>query len=213
VLDDFLKRASGRELGAVLIELGAEMETRIERLRGLGRHREAARAAEASLPTIRQLLSWIASRPEHVSYVSVVRNSLARALAQAGHPAEAMALLEQLMAEEPANGNHIRAAALLQEDLAERVAGSDREAARDLAESLWAKLLKDTLLREHTPTVYWEARYHWLTHQLRHGRPEEVVRGIETERAWHPNLGGPPWQARLLELAERARTAKGAERP
>ncbi|MCZ6698209.1 MAG: hypothetical protein O7D94_04680, partial [Planctomycetota bacterium] len=73
------------------------------------------------------------------------------------------------------------------------------------AESLWARLLSDAKLRDAWPDVYWEARFHWLSHQLRRKRAAEVVRGIESERAWFPELGGPPWQGKILELAAEAR--------
>ena len=73
--------------------------------------------------------------------------------------------------------------------------------------------LKDPTLREHAPAEYWEARYHWLRHQLRHGHNGKVISGIETEKVWHPDLGGPPWQARLLELAEQARAVEETPGP
>ncbi|NUQ48209.1 MAG: hypothetical protein HUU22_19515, partial [Phycisphaerae bacterium] len=57
--------------------------------------------------------------------------------------------------------------------------------------------------------VYWEARYCWLRLRLAGGDAAEVARGIESERAWYPDLGGPPWQARLNELAEQARRQAG----
>jgi hypothetical protein len=115
------------------------------------------------------------------------------------------------MTEDPANGSYVRLAALLQEGLARAAGANDREEALNRAEALWAELLKDPTLRDGAPAEYWEARYNWLKHQLRHGRTAEVVRGIEAERAWYPDLGGPPWQARLLDLAglARASTADG----
>jgi hypothetical protein len=74
--------------------------------------------------------------------------------------------------------------------------------------------LKDASLRDRSPGEYWEARYRWLKHQLRHeGRAAEVLRGIESEKAWHPDLGGPPWQARLLALADQARAMVEASSP
>jgi hypothetical protein len=73
--------------------------------------------------------------------------------------------------------------------------------------------LKDPTLRQQAPAEYWQDRYHWLRHQLGHGHRAEVIKGIETEKVWYPDLGGPPWQARLLELAEQACGAKETKRP
>jgi tetratricopeptide (TPR) repeat protein len=206
VLDEYLAQASGSDIGPALIGLAAEMETDIERLRESGRHDEAARLAESSLPTISQLLEWIQGQPEHKQHVPVVRYSLAKALIQARHGDEAKSLLDQLMADDPANGSYVRSAALLYEDLAP-AAGADRDAVLDKAEALWSRLLADQTLRQRAPAEYWAARYYWLRHQLRHGRAEEVAKGIDTERAFFPDLGGPPWQTRLRELAEQARAA------
>jgi hypothetical protein len=208
VLNDYLGQAPGAEAGAVLIDMAAEMEAEVSRLRQAGRRQDAIRAAEQSIPTIRQLLDWIKTQPAHQKYVPVVRFSLVKALWRAHRRDEAMVLLQQLLVEDPGNGGYVRLAALLQEDVARSAGDSDRRAALDRAESFWAMLLKDPTLREHAPAEYWEARYHWLRHQLRHGHKGEVIRGIETEKVWHPDLGGPPWQARLLELAEQARAAE-----
>ncbi len=211
VLDDYLGEIEGPEVGAVLIELAAEMETEIVRLRDAGRREDAVRMAQNSLPTFRQLLEWIEGQPAHRKHVPVVRFSLAKVLALAGRRDRSMALLEKLMANDSTNGSYVRAAALLQEDITLEAVARQREVAADLAESLWAKLLKDATLRERAPAEYWEARYHWLKHQLRHARASEVLNGIEAEQAWYPDLGGPPWQARLLELARRARMMVGSE--
>ena len=212
-LEDYLSQTPGAELGAVLIGLAAEMEEEINRLREGGHREDATQTAKESIPLIRQLLAWIERQPEHKEHVPVVRLSLAKALAQAGHHNETMTILTQLMADDPGNGSYIRTAALLQEDLSRTGKAAGRETAFEKAESLWARLLKDPSLHARAPAEYWEARFYWLRHQFRHGRTAEVLKGIETERAWHPNLGGPPWQARLLELAEQARVAKGNQPP
>jgi hypothetical protein len=139
-------------------------------------------------------------------------------LAQAGRPQEAIAQIDGLMADNPAEGEYIRTAARLYEDLGRGVgaatsapadgARAARDSALDKAESLWAKLLEDQTLRDRAPEAYWEARYRWLEHQLRHGHAAEVVKGIEAEQAWYPELGGAPWQAKLLDLAQRAQEAQ-----
>jgi uncharacterized protein YoaH (UPF0181 family) len=187
-------------------------------LQTLGRENDATRMAADAVETIRQLLDWIQKQPQYAKHVPTVRYSLVKALAQAGRPQEAMTQLEELMAENASEGEYIRTAARLQEDIARGVgeatttapAGgkrASRNSAMDKAEALWAKLLEDQTLRDRAPEVYWEARYHWLEHQLRHGHADEVIKGIETEQAWYPDLGGAPWQGKLLDLAKRAQAA------
>jgi len=206
LLEVYLKEGSGVDVGGILISLAAEMESEIDRLQRVGRRRDAKQMAVDTLPTIRHLLNWVQQRPEHAEHVSVVRFSLARTLARAGRRDEAMGLLEKLMTDDPSNGGYVREAALLQERIASMDIAADRKAAKALAEALWAKLLEDPSLRETTPAAYWEARYHWLAFQLTHGRAALVLEGIESEQAWYPDLGGPPWQGRLLNLAEEARS-------
>lgn len=213
VLGRFLELSPGPEAGGVLLGLAAEMEGEVARLRSAGRETEAARAAAETVEIIQALDEWVHTQPDTKQgeavrrHAGVVRISLVRALIQAGQHDEALRLLDKAMAEAPDDGNLIRYAARFQEQAAESGAPAKRGAAADRAEALWARLLADAGLREHTPEVYWEARFHWLRHQLRHGHAAEVVRGIETEQAWYPDLGGPPWQARLLELATKARAA------
>lgn len=210
VLETYLKNNPADELGSVLVSLAAEMEAEVKRLQKAGRMQEARRMAGETLPTIRHLLAWIESRPEHMRHVSVVRFSLANMLDQAGKLDDAMREMEGLMDKHPSNGAYLIAAARLQEKIGEEALASDREDTLNKAERLWEKLLNDSQLRTNAPNEYWEARYHWLRHQLRHGKANEVVKGIETEQAWRPDLGGPPWQGLLLELAEEARTSAEA---
>lgn len=210
LLEVYLKEGSGREVGGILMSLAAEMESEIDRLHRVGRLRDAKQMAVDTLPTIRHLLDWVRQRPGCAEHVSVVRFSLARTLARAGRLDESMDVFEKLMASEPSNGAYIREAALLQERIASMDIVADREAAKARAEALWATLLADASLRETAPAVYWEARYHWLARQLVHGRAAMVVEGIASEQAWYPDLGGPPWQGRLLNLAEEARSMREA---
>ena len=214
VLEVYLAQDTGAELGGVLVGLAAEMESEIKRLQRAGRQNEAGRMANETLPTVRHLLDWIRSQPEHRKHVPIVELSLVRTLMQAGKEQEAERQLDELMANHPENGSYVRIAAQLQETIARTASGPQRGAAMDKAESLWARLLKDASLRARSPGEYWEARYRWLKHQLRHdGRATEVLRGIESEKAWHPDLGGPPWQARLLALADQARAMVEAPSP
>ncbi len=211
VLEEYLSKVSGDDAGPALLALAAETEAEVLRLRDAGRPREAAQLAENSLPTMRQLLQWIEEQPRYARHRPIVRFSLARALALAGKRDEALVLLRQLMADDPTAGHYVLAAARTLEEAAADT--PDRSDLADQAESLWAQLLKDPDLRERAPAEYWEARYHWLRHQLRHGRGGEVVKGIESERAWQPDLGGPPWQQRLLRLAEEARSQANPSDP
>jgi len=214
VLEAYLQRDSGAEAGSVLVGLAAGMESEIQRLQREGRQNEARRMAIETLPALRHLLDWIRSQPDRREQVPVVEFSLLRTLEMAGRQDEAVRELDALLAEHPDNGAYVRTAALLQEKIAKRRGGPARDAALEKAESLWAKLLQDPSLRRRAPGHYWEARYHWLKHQLRHpGRAAEVLRGIESEKAWYPDLGGPPWQGRLLQLAEQARSQVEAASP
>lgn len=213
VLEDYLQRDSGAELGSVLVRLAAEMETEIERLKQEGRRPEAKRMAIDTIPTIRHLLDWIKTQPQQKTNLPIVRFSLVKILIQAEKYDEAAGQLESLMSESPDNGIYVRTAALLQEDIARSGTVTDRSVALDRAESLWAELLRDRSLRTAAPNHYWEARYYWLKHQLRHGRAADVLKGIQSERAWRPDLGGPPWQGRLLDLADQAREKIEAAAP
>ncbi len=213
VLEEYLGGDTSRELGAVLLALAAEMEGEIKRLDSAGRREDARRMAIETIPTMTHLLDWIEAQPTGRDHVALVRFSLASTLIVAGREAEALEQLEALVAIEPDNGGYVQKAALLHEDLAVRASPSNKARHLDRAESLWARLLKDPSLLETAPSEYWQARYHWLKHQLRRGRAAEVLSGIESERAWHPDLGGPPWQNRLLLLAEEARLRVETEQP
>ncbi len=205
VLDEYLRGDASEELGAVLLALAAEMEGEIKRLEDAGRREDAKRMAIDTIPTMTHLLRWIEAHPSDRKHVALVRFSLAGTLVLAGRDVEALEYLDALVASEPDNGEYVQKAALLHEERSIRARPSQRSRHQDEAESLWARLLKDPSLRKASPAEYWQARYHWLKHQLRHGRAAQVLKGIESERAWHPDLGGPPWQNRLLLLAEEAR--------
>ena len=213
ILEDYLAKDTDAEVGTVLVSLAAEMESQINGLKKAGRSRDAKQMAVETVPTIRHLLEWIGSQPEHRDHVPLVRFSLVKTLIQAEEYEEAATVLEELMSAHPNDGSYVRSAAMLQENMAKSVKPADREGVLDKAELLWAKLLRDRSLRNAAPARYWEARYHWLGHQLRHGLAAEVAKGIESEVAWYPDLGGPPWQGRLLELAARAREQMEAAAP
>lgn len=210
-LEQFIREGSGEDLGGVLISLAADMQSEIDKLRRFGRRDEARRLAQQTVPTIRYLIEWLQNRPEHKKHVAVAQLALIDTLISAGQLDEAKSMLEKLIKAEPNNGTFLRRAARLYEELASLASGDNQARLADEAEAHWAKLLSDASLRTKAPKVYWEARYHWLKHQLRHGRAAEVVAGIESERAWSPRLGGPPWQGELMDLLSRAQRAAASQ--
>lgn len=210
-LEQFIRQGIDEDLGGVLISLAADMQSEIEKLQRFGRRDEARRLAEQTVPTIRYLIEWLEGRPEHRRHVAVAQLALIDTLMSAGQLNEAKTLLDKLIEESPNNGTFLRRAARLHEDLADVATGKQRERLLDDAEAQWSRLLSDSALRTTAPNVYWEARYHWLKHQLRHGKAAEVVAGIESERAWEPRLGGPPWQGQLMDLLSRAQRASESQ--
>lgn len=203
-LGEFLRKSTPQQAGTVLMGLAGEMEQQIDRLRAAGRRSEATALANEAVETVKELLRWLEGQPDRQQAASLVRFSLAKVLIQAQKRDEAGRLLDEMMAQDPENGTVIRQAALLHEEAAESAAGADRAAAERKAERLWARLLEDKGLRDAAPQQYYEARYHWLRHQLRQGKAAEVAKGIKAEQVWFPELGGPPWQGRLLGLLEEA---------
>lgn len=187
-----------------LLDLAVRMERQMLALRASGHRRQTLQVAEDAIPVLRKLLELLQDDAKGRQDKEVVRFSLAQALGEAGRFEEARELYDQLISRDPFNGAYIRAAALMEEDVAPHLSGKERRESEDRAEKFWSRLLEDTSLRERIPDQYWEARYHWLRHQLRQGKADLVTRGIESERVWYPDLGGPPWQDKLHELATEA---------
>ncbi|HPF39888.1 MAG TPA: tetratricopeptide repeat protein [Phycisphaerae bacterium] len=212
-LEQFIRRGGDEDLGGVLISLAADMQSEIEKLQRFGRRDEARRLAEQTIPTIRYLIEWLEGRPEHREHVTVAQLALIDTLMSAEQLNEAQTLLDRLIEASPSNGVFLRRAAKLREHMADIAPAGDRDRLSDEAEARWARLLSDPQLRTNAPRVYWEARYNWLKHQLRHGKAAEVVAGIESERAWAPRLGGPPWQGQLMDLLAKARRATDTAQP
>ncbi len=210
VLADFLQQATSEEAGSLLIGLAAEMDAEVQRLSREGWSRDAQRVAADSAETIQTLLGWIERHAEYAQHAPVVRFSLAKAMAMAGQPQEAMKQMDKLMAEFPDDGEYAYTAAGIQDKLARSAETTQKAEAAAKAERLWARLLADGSLRARRPAVYWEARHRWLEIQLDRGRAADVLRGIQTEKALYPDLGGPPWHDALLGLADRARAAVSA---
>jgi tetratricopeptide (TPR) repeat protein len=212
-VDELVKHATDAEVGPALLSLAVDLEARAARLQQMGRAQDAQAAAAEAVPTFQQLLDWLSRRPGREKEIAAARISLGSLLKQAGRLDEAIATLGACMDADPSNGECVRLAALLHEESARTTSGLAQSTALDSAEELWGRLLLDSHLRDNAPAKYWEARYFWLSHQLRRGRAGEVLKGIETEQAWYPELGGPPWQGRLLGLADQARAATGTHGP
>ncbi len=203
--DELLQKTTGAQRGRVLTALALQLEELSSQLDAAGRHEEAQKSWKETADIVRELLDWLSHQSADDGATAAARSALARSLAGSGDTDGALSEYDRLIAADPTNGVFLRDAARLSEKLARRNDSPDTAAAADRAENYWAQLLRDGHLRERSPAVYWEARYSWLTHQLRHGRAADVWKGIESEKAWYPDLGGPPWQSRLLELANKAR--------
>lgn len=162
--------------------------------------------AKKVLPILEKVENWVGKQRRERNAIRSVRLQIIRS---AGRAAEALSLAETLVKDDPDNGSHLHCAASLLEQIAQSVPQEEKIPLWDRAEGYWARLLEDGALRDSAPKVYWEARFQWLTHQLRHGKKAEVAKAIETERAWYPELGGPPWQGKLVELLEEAKPGAG----
>ncbi len=186
------------------VELASALEAEVDRLVASGHSGPAALAALDAAGVFSRLLDT-QGQSDEASQVAAARLGLARMLALAGKHESAREQFDRLIADDPTNGSLLLSAARMEEDAIRGADGTDADIAPHRAESLWARLLADETLRDRAPAEYWEARYYWLAHQLRQGRADEVARGIAAERAWYPELGGPPWQDKLSHLAEQAR--------
>lgn len=203
---ELLKSGDDTTASSAIRSVVADTVAGVAKLRSSGKPAEARKAAIAGISTLEEALQWAGESAGRHDVARALRQSLADLLRQAGRLDEASEQLDKLMTEDPANGQILLMAARIVEEQAEAAKESEKAALADRAEALWARLLEDSKLRDNAPSVYWEARYRWLRHQLRRGRSAEVVRAIDTERAWYPELGGPPWQGMLLDLVDKART-------
>jgi hypothetical protein len=131
----------------------------------------------------------------------------------AGELAAAREVVDGLLEQSPKNGNYRRLQAqILTAELPDDATPEQLQAAQDA----WAALLQDPTIRRRAPKRFWEARYNWLALLLRTGRPADVDQAISQEMVWYPELGGPPWKQKLLELRDQARTklrASGKPKP
>lgn len=204
VLGQTLKTPIKSKAGDVVTSLFIDIEDEITRFDAAGQREKATHLAGEGVKLAERLTGLCMTQAQYRDQEDVARFAWARYLARAGHPDEALEQLDQLMRRSPKRGDYIALAARLCEEQSESMDASSRASHSEKAEALWGRLLEDSALRESNPALYWQARYCWLRHQMRRGRAKDVARGIANDRAWYPDLGGPPWQARLIELHDEA---------
>lgn len=184
----------------------------LDRLRDETAEDAARELAADALPVFEQLYEWCRTNPPDAERDRVVRYGLARVLRHAGRFADAARLARELISEDERNGDFRRLYALaLEDDLREDAPVAAVEAVRDA----WGRLLTDQTLKQRAPQRYWEARVHFLRALVRLGRGEEVLKAIEQERVWSPDLGGDPWRKQFEALSRSAESIskKSAGRP
>ncbi|OWY72243.1 hypothetical protein B7486_04795 [cyanobacterium TDX16] len=212
-LSSFLKHAADGGSPDAVLNLAVGFEREMDSLIDQGRLPAAKEVAQDAVPLLIQLLQQVKESKDGELNATVIETSLARALGIAGEIEQSRERFDRLIAESPANGAIILAAARTEERISTAWTGEKRDEAAERAESLWAQLLRDAGLRERSPDHYWEARSYWFAHLLRHGRADDVIKGIESEQAWHPELGGSPWKDRLLTLSAEARRLASDRNP
>ena len=206
LLEQYLQAAPPEQTGAVLIALAQGMQEEVERLQQAGQAEAAHQLAADSLNTFTQLEKWIRQDARLLDSLPLVTFRRAQMLYISGQFGPARQLMADLLKQNPLNGNYQRQyAQILTAQLPEQASSAQL----DTAMAAWTELLKDTTLRKRAPERYWEARYHWLVLLLRSGKAADVEHAIQQDRVWHPNLGGPPWQEKLLSLRNEARQQLG----
>jgi tetratricopeptide (TPR) repeat protein len=210
VARDALDRLSPDESAPVLALLASAVLDQLDRFEADDVRAEARALATAALDVFERLeaRSRETESSASTSGLDAARFALARVRYAAGKPAEARIVIESLLESQPNRGDYRRLQALVLTALV----GSDGRISRTAtaqtlaaAKDAWAKLLSDRQLLHKAPQRYWEARYQFLRLLLAQGKAAEVVAAIEQERVWRPELGGPPWRARLEQLLADAR--------
>ena len=213
ILEQYLQTTPPEQTGALLSSLARGMQEEVERLQETGQTEAAHRLAADSLNTFTQLEKWLRQDAKRLDSVPLVTFRRAQMLYISGQSEPARQLMADLLKQNPRNGNYQRLyAQILTAQLPEQPSSIQLE----IAMAAWTELLKDTTLRKRAPERYWEARYHWLTLLLRAGKAAEVEHAIQQDQVWHPNLGGPPWQEKLLSLrneAHQSMNIKANKRP
>ncbi|MBI5763507.1 MAG: tetratricopeptide repeat protein [Planctomycetes bacterium] len=208
-LNGLLNERDRAKSAPAIMGMIADIQRQAAKFSASARSSDVEKFAAQALPILEKVGAWLGEERQEYNTIRSVRVSVLRA---AGRASEALEDAEKLVVAEPDNGNRLQMAALLLEQIAQTAAPSERSALFNRAEAYWARLLEDPTLRDIAPQIYWEARYQWLLHQVRHGKAADVIKAIEAERAWFPELGGPPWQGKLVELMETARSS-GVSKP
>jgi len=206
ILEQFLRAAPPEQVGPTLAALAAAVQEQVRSLSENG-ETEAARAlATESLTTFDELLKWVQADQGRQAHLEPVQAARAQMLYYAGRLPAAQEAVSELLARNPRNGNYQHLSALILTGQLGDAASTD-----DLrrAQQAWEALLADPSILQHAPQRYWEARYNWLALALRLGRATDVATAITQERIWRPDLGGPPWHTKLLQLLAAAQAAAG----
>ena len=206
LLERYLQTVPAERAGAVLASLAHGMQEEVERLHQDGQVEAARQLAAESVDTFVQLEQWLQKDAKRASQAAVVAFGRAEMLYTAGNHERAQEIVTGLLKQSPQNGNYQRLLALIRSaQLTDASSPEQVQAARDA----WEQLLKDPALRKRAPERYWEARYHWLALLLRQGRAADVDQAIQQDAVWYPDLGGPPWRDKLLDLRRQARATLG----
>ncbi|MFN0136787.1 MAG: tetratricopeptide repeat protein [Phycisphaerae bacterium] len=201
VVEQYLKSVPAEKSGSVLLALASGMQDELDRLEQEGRDDATRQLAIAALPTFEQLDAIVAADEQRTAARGGVRYALARVRYLAGKNAEALAAIEPLATKDARNGDVLRLFALT---LTAELGDAPDDAALARTREAWSKLLRDSGLRQSQPERFWEARYHFLALSLREGKRDEVIKAIEQERIWSPDLSNSSWGKRLEELYQLA---------
>lgn len=168
--------------------------------------------ANDAAPVFERLHEWCGANAPDAERDRVVRYGLARVYRYADRYEDAVRLARALLTEDERNGEFQRLYAI---SLEGALSADAPPAAVETVRDAWGRLLTDQTLKQRAPHRYWEARVHFLRMLLRLGRGAEVLKAIEQERVWSPDLGGDRWQKQfevLIRSAE-SRTKGASEKP
>lgn len=206
MLERYLQNVSPEQAGVVLASLARGMQQEVAALQAQGQAERAKALAAESLQTFEQLENWLRKEPKRADQLPAVSFGRAEMLLTAGQAEEAERVARELLQDAPQNGAFQH---LLARSLTAQLGENAPAEARTAAQEAWGALLADPNIRQRAPERFWEARYHWLAQHLALGKAEEVDQAIKQEQIWYPDLGGPPWKDKLLELRRQAREQLG----
>ncbi len=208
-IDDYIRAAPPAQVGPLLARVADALLRRLPERREQADEAEA-RAAASAIPVFRRLRDWAAGKPDRRRYLGAATYALARALYIAGRYGQALRTVRALLADDSNNGPYLLLEARI---LTAQALGAPTTQRLTAARDAWARLLRDTSLRQNAPQRYYEARYHFLDLTLRLGDAARVVDAIRQERIWDAQLGGPAWKPRFEQLERRAARAAGRVEP